>query len=591
MQNQKITINNNKQLNIIRPFSSQKYYHNTFNPLNKTYNQLNNEKNIKNIQTKKMNNYIFYDNLSEKVLNLYDFASSIKSEHVKDNKLCKIYNKSTKNNICRDPYQNYMMYNKNKKNEINIIKNASQIKANNPLFKKININTKNKLNERRQNILKNRNIINYISPKINNFSNHYDFTKVNNYLSDNYFKNNKLFDYKDNYIERNTYIINQSPVGRFDDYFCDNKYSNYKLDKRKVLNNQILITNSINKDINKRLRIESPTSLSYHSYIRKQSPKEMSIEHNIEYDINNFDNKNKSKFIKEEIINKIKNIPFNEKDNSKIKTDKKKSINNILNYNNFKSVTISRLIRDLFFKNNDDNNNENKSLSNLENSNNLKIYYNKTNNDEIINELNENKNCIKNNININNDKIKKKTNSNNNTKNKIYKSPINKKIKKIIKNDIEIIIEYNNDNNIENLILKDKNGKIINFIPNKISDKTQNCKTINISSDGINKYKNYSLRSSTKKTIDKLKNGNNKQSMKENKSCLQSPNNLNLFTKKMYFNNKFNNNDIYENIQSIQSINITSPNNYSKNNYNIKRRIPINNINKKLNKYLISAKI
>jgi hypothetical protein len=284
-----------------------------------------------------MNNYIFYDNLSEKVLNLYDFASSIKSEHVKDNKLCKIYNKSTKNNIIRDPYQNYMMYNKNKKNEINVIKNASQIKANNPLFKKININTKNKLNERRQNILKNRNIINYISPKINNFSNHYDFTKVNNYLSDNYFKNNKLFDYKDNYIERNTYIINQSPVGRFDDYFCDNKYSNYKLDKRKVLNNQILITNSINKDINKRLRIESPTSLSYHSYIRKQSPKEMSIEHNIEYDINNFDNKNKSKFIKEEIINKIKNIPFNEKDNSIIKTDKKKSINNILNYNNFKN--------------------------------------------------------------------------------------------------------------------------------------------------------------------------------------------------------------------------------------------------------------
>jgi hypothetical protein len=346
MQNQKITINNNKQLNIIRPFSSQKYYHNTFNPLNKTYNQLNNEKNIKNIQTKKMNNYIFYDNLSEKVLNLYDFASSIKSEHVKDNKLCKIYNKSTKNNIIRDPYQNYMMYNKNKKNEINIIKNASQIKANNPLFKKININTKNKLNERRQNILKNRNIINYISPKINNFSNHYDFTKVNNYLSDNYFKNNKLFDYKDNYIERNTYIINQSPVGRFDDYFCDNKYSNYKLDKRKVLNNQILITNSINKDINKRLRIESPTSLSYHSYIRKQSPKEMSIEHNIEYDINNFDNKNESKFIKEEMINKIKNIPFYEKDNSKIQTDKKKSINNILNYNNFKSVTISRLIRD-----------------------------------------------------------------------------------------------------------------------------------------------------------------------------------------------------------------------------------------------------
>ena len=591
MQNQKITINNNKQLNIIRPFSSQKYYHNTFNPLNKTYNQLNNEKNIKNIQTKKMNNYIFYDNLSEKVLNLYDFASSIKSEHVKDNKLCKIYNKSTKNNIIRDPYQNYMMYNKNKKNEINIIKNASQIKANNPLFKKININTKNKINERRQNILKNRNIINYISPKINNFSNHYDFTKVNNYLSDNYFKNNKLFDYKDNYIERNTYIINQSPVGRFDDYFCDNKYSNYKLDKRKIFNNQILITNSINKDINKRLRIESPTSLSYHSYIRKQSPKEMSIEHNIEYDINNFDNKNKSKFIKEEMINKIKNIPFNEKDNSIIKTDKKKSINNILNYNNFKSVTISRLIRDLFFKNNDDNDNENKSLSNLENNNNLKIYYNKTNNDEIINELNENKNCIKNNININNDKIKKKTNSNNNTKNKIYKSPINKKIKKIIKNDIEIIIEYNNDNNIENLILKDKNGKIINFIPNKISDKTQNCKTINISSDGINKYKNYSLRSSTKKTIDKLKNGNNKKSMKENKSCLQSPNNLNLFTKKMYFNNKFNNNDIYENIQSIQSINITSPNNYSKNNYNIKRRIPINNINKKLNKYLISAKI
>ena len=599
MQNQKITINNNKQINPIRPFSSQKYYHNALISLNNTYNKLNNKKTIKKIPIKNHkditdsnekiinSNNIFYDNLSENILNLYDFEDTVKAENDQDKFFVKLYNKRSnkyyKSNISRDPYQSYIMNHKNRKNEINKNKNVSEIRENNPLFKKININKRNKINERKQSILKNRNIINYISPKINNFSNHYDFTKINNYLSDKNFKYNKIFsNYKHKFIERNSYNINQSPVGRFDQYFFDNNNSNYKYDKRKQINNQILITNSINKDLNKRLRIESPTSLSYHSYIKKNSPKEMSIEHNIEYDIHNFNNKNKSNCKREEMNKKkVNNIPFNEKDKLKLKTDKINNFYNMLNCNNFKSVTINKLIQDLYSKNNDnDNNNENsKNTSNLDN-NNTNIHYNKTDNTNKIKVLKENNN--------NNYKVNQK-NNNNNPNNK---SMINKKIKQIITNDnIEIIIEYNNDNNIQKLILNDKKGKKINFVPKNISYKTNNSNTTDISSNNnnkisdINNIKNCSLKTSVPKTIKMLKKSINKKNKRGNKSYLESSEILKIRSKEIFFGNKLN-----DEPENAHSINITSPNNDIKSNHNIKRRIPINNSNK-TNKYFMSSKI
>ena len=618
MKNRKINIYSNTKLYALRPFSSQKFYNNPHNTLKYTHKQLYNKININKIpiQTNKdiinsnekyiNNNNQCFDNLSEKVLNLYDFADTIKSEHDSEKYNFKIINKipaDYQNTFTRDPYTNYVR-NKNKKININMNKNSlSGIVTNNPSFKKIFLNKRNNnisnisnisnTNPKIESAKKNRNIINYVSPKINNVTSHYDYNYYNNYLTENpkYKRNSKIMsNYKYVFKERNSYNLNKSPVGRFDNYFFDSNYSNYKLDKKKLLNNEIMMTNSIKKEMNKRLRIESPTSLSYHSYLRKKSPKEMSIEHNIEYDIHNFSNKNNLKFINvnqnESNRKETNNIPFNEKENEKfklktenndlIRNKAKFDTNNNLNFNKLKSVTVSRLIKDLYSQNTDIDNNENNKSKELNKNDNLISYCNKTDDTK---EINTNKSILNNNI--NNKKNQKRINVNKNINNK---STINKKIKKIIKNDIEIIIEYNNDNNIKRLILNDKKGRKINFIPNNIIYKKKNFNTIDNTPNSlnINKIKNDSLNSSISKKTKVLKNSINKKNKKDNRSSIKSSDIFTLYSKEKLLYNKLNtspqNDGRCDN--AIQSINISFKNS---NNRNInKKRIPNNHNNKKI---------
>ena len=106
MQNRKINIYSNTKLYAIRPFSSQKLYNNPYNTLKNTYKQLNNKINIKKIpiQTNRdiinsnekyiNNNNQCFDDLSEKVLNLYDFADTIKSQHDSEKYNFKLTNKN-----------------------------------------------------------------------------------------------------------------------------------------------------------------------------------------------------------------------------------------------------------------------------------------------------------------------------------------------------------------------------------------------------------------------------------------------------------------------------------------------------------------
>ena len=160
---------------------------------------------------------------------------------------------------------------------------------------------------------------------------------------------------------------------------------------------------------------------------------------------------------------------------------KYKTLNNenlcLFNFNKkkFKSTTVSELIKDYLC---------NKSEKGIETEN--------------SSSKNSNNNTIKKNIyiqdytntNETNKKIINKLNSDIKTKNISFKNftnnrtPIIKRTEKIVNNNIEITLEYNKENNIQKLILNDKKGKIINFIPNNKSN--NNLRKINDSNKRIN---------------------------------------------------------------------------------------------------------
>ena len=282
---------------------------------------------------------------------------------------------------------------------------------------------------------------------------------------------------------------NKSPVGRFDSYFYN---SVFYTDKKYNTNNDKDFKNSFNYLNSNKLSIESPTCISYQSFIGKNSNKEMSIEHNIEYDIN--DKKDsKLSIIEKNKIDKYKldGVLYTKSNNLKLKGEnrimkKYKTLNNenlcLFNFNKkkFKSTTVSELIKDYLC---------NKSEKGIETEN--------------SSSKNSNNNTIKKNIyiqdytntNETNKKIINKLNSDIKTKNISFKNftnnrtPIIKRTEKIVNNNIEITLEYNKENNIQKLILNDKKGKIINFIPNNKSN--NNLRKINNSNKRINsKYNN-----------------------------------------------------------------------------------------------------
>ena len=499
----------NNGINSTRTLSTQKQYHymknSQSNPLTKV-NSCFNEKFLKDSK-RTYNNYIdisiennnnnrlYYDQLCEKVLNLYNLANIIKTKHNNERYSIKKNNNSYNCFINK----NIIGHSLNLKNTQSIInKNIlSDIELNNSSFKKIIQNKKNnikKYNLKNKNLKKNRNYFYSISPKKNDLSsnNSNDIYTCNNFKSQcldyNYRINNKLIPNQILNIKENN-NNNKSPVGRFDSYFYN---SVFYTDKKYNTNNDKDFKNSFNYLNSNKLSIESPTCISYQSFIGKNSNKEMSIEHNIEYDIN--DKKDsKLSIIEKNKIDKYKldGVLYTKSNNLKLKGEnrimkKYKTLNNenlcLFNFNKkkFKSTTVSELIKDYLC---------NKSEKGIETEN--------------SSSKNSNNNTIKKNIyiqdytntNETNKKIINKLNSDIKTKNISFKNftnnrtPIIKRTEKIVNNNIEITLEYNKENNIQKLILNDKKGKKINFISNNKSN--NNLRKINNSNKRINsKYNN-----------------------------------------------------------------------------------------------------
>ena len=629
---------NNFRINSSKHFSTQKNSQNEIISLSSTLSKVNssyyNKINLTNAFKKKGHNFnnpkeegvnqLYFDNLNEKVFNLYNLVDTIKMKHNNEKDSIKKGNDIPKyyiNNEYKEQTINFIVNNdknmeKHLSGQININNNTlKEMMLNNASFKKIilnkkyNINNTKIINRKKQNLKKNRKVICSISPegnnnilsnyKINSFS---DFKNERLDKVQNRNNNYKLINIKEN--RKNN--INKSPVGRFDSYFF-NSYSN---SDRKGLNNQVLFKKNIdNINLNKKLEIENPSCLSYQSILKKASPKEMLIEHNIEYDINhksnskNLNNNNTYK-IRKHIFDRI---PYNKKDTYKFITEnniKKNYItennitkknqtfdtNLILNYNKFKSSTVSKLIRDYYCNTNTSINNDEDEEHNSKNSS-INILRNETeNNSQIVNSVQgktiENKFFYS----KNNQKVKK--NITNIKKDLKMHTPI--KVEKIVQNDIEITLEYNKDNKIQQLILHDKNGKKINFIPkDKINNDSKTINTMLNSNKRVifknNKNKNIILSNSSYNKRNSLLNDKlNKFNNNENKSSIHLnkiiP--INSKEKQIYSKFKISPQKFYsENLgyTLTQSLNVSSP----PDNYILsinKKRLPVNSNHKKTNK-------
>ena len=634
---------NNFRINSSKHFSTQKNSQNEIISLSSTLSKVNssyyNKINLTNAFKKKGHNFnnpkeedvnqLYFDNLNEKVFNLYNLVDEIKMKHNNEkNSTNKVKNnpKYYINNEYKEQTINFIVNNyknmqKHFNNQISINKNTlTEMMLNNSSFKKIILNKKyNKnstklINRKNQNLKKNRKVICSISPEGNNNTlSNYNINSFSDFKyerldkSQNRNNNYKLINIKEN--KKNN--INRSPVGRFDSYFF-NSYSN--TDKKR-LNNQVLVKNNINNinhNLDKKLEIESPACLSYQSILRKASPKEMSIEHNIEYDINNKSNSknlnNKTNNTNKMRRNIIDKIPYNKKYNYKFITEKniKKNYNTeniisnnnqtlnydtnlILNYNKFKSTTVSKLIRDYYCNTNTNINDNEVEEHNSKNSS-INIFRNKTeNNSQIVNSVqgktienkfnNKNKNKVKKNIkNIKKD-IKMHTPT---------------KVEKIVQNDIEITLEYNKDNKIQQLILYDKNGKKLNFIPNdKINNDSKTINTIFNSKKRVifknKKIKNiiipnssYSKRNSfLSDNLNKWNNNENRSSVQLNKIIPIKEKEKQIYQKFKISPQKF----YYENLGNnlIHSLNVSSPQ-YNYIQPTNKNRLPVNSNHKKTSK-------
>lgn len=634
---------NNFRINSSKQFATQKSSQNDIISLSNTLSKVNssfyNKINLTNAFKKKGHNFnnpkeedvnqLYFDNLNEKVFNLYNLVDEIKMKHNNEKNSLKKQSNNPKyyiNNEYKEQTINFIVNNdknvqKHLNRQININKNTlAEMMINNASFKKIilnkkyNINNTNIFNRKKQNSKKNRKVIYSISPEGNtNLLSNYNLNSFSDFKNERVDKvHNRNNNYKLISIrEKKKNNINKSPVGRFDSYFF-NSYSN--TDKKR-LNNQVLIKNNIdniNLNLNKKLEIENPACLSYQSILRKISPKEMSIEHNIEYDINS---KRNSKNLYDYNNNKnrkhiIDRIPYNKNHNYKFVTEnniRKNYIiennntkrtntlncdtNLILNYNKFKSTTVSKLIKDYYCTNINTNNNEDEE--NNSNNSNINIFKNNPpeNNSQIANSVQVK--TIENKLSNNNNKKKAKNKNNITNMKKDIKKHSPKKVEKIVQNDIEITLEYNKDNTIQQLILNDKDGKKINFIPNdKINN---NCKTINTifnSKKRIilkNKNKNiipsnssYSKRNSLiNDKLNKLNSNENRSSVQLNKIIPNKTKEKQICPKFKASPQKFYSENLGDTL--LQSLNVSSPpDNYIQSTN--KKRFPVNSNHKKTSK-------
>ena len=486
---------NKENISILsRPFSVNTYHQrrdNTFqSPLNKKnnysfYNKYiytNNYNNIAKLNVKRkqkllefkpneiineredINNKPNYDNLSVKIFNLYN---------IKD---------------------------KNEPFAIRINNNSPKYYINNCvnqlLFKKLSPENRIRNNE---NFINNKNINNKDNNCINNINNKYILSLVSP-KSKNYKKivlnknntNNNIINIKkcnnekiiNNNIKEinNIQLSNQNNQGRINlNKYSNHSYSNiYKINPKNIYNNNISIPEEKNLDVinnsnmeifskrfknselilkNENIKIKTIMNKNrmnfYNNRIKETNltleiPERKSFNKNFSPKINNINNnkQNKSFFnlSKNESNNNTYLFSDNKRNIKKLKNTKNKNrvVNSIfdLKNNKFESKTLNEIIQEF-------NEKEEKDFNKI----------------ETINNKNNNNNKIKHKIPY--QKIKKKKIITNDDG--IIKLPNNMKNPR--KNNFDIYLQYNQKNDVEKILLNDKNGKITSFIPMKNKDK------------------------------------------------------------------------------------------------------------------------
>ena len=496
---------NKENINISsRPFSVHTYHQSREipfqSPLNKKINYsfynkyiyTNNYNNITKLKIKKkqkllefkpniiineveeINNKPNFDNLSVKIFNLYNikdknepFAIRINNNNPKYyinncvNQL--LFKKLSPDNRNNNKENNLKNKSKNNKNinikDNNCINNKyilSLVSPKNKNNKKIVLNKNNNNTTNIINIKKcnNDKIINDNIP-LNNQNNQGKIINLNNY--NNY--NNHSFT---NVCKINPKNINNNnatiPEEKSFVPINNSKTENFRkcLKNRELrMNKNIKIKNIMNKN-----RINFYNNKIKDTNLTLEIPERMSFNKILSRKIDNIKNKQNKSFLNlnnNEIINNNTYLfSDNKRDIQRIKNIKNKNrlVNSIfdLKNNKFESKTLNKIIQEF-------NEKEEKDFNQIET-----INYN---------------NKIKHKIPYQKIKYKKVITNKN-----IIKLP--KNMKKSFKNNFDIYLQYNQKNDVEKILLNDKNGKITSFIPMKNNSKFNTIdKTTNNNMDNI----------------------------------------------------------------------------------------------------------
>ena len=401
---------------------------NNYEPVNKKIIELKPNEIINEVE--EINNKQKYENLNVKIFNLYNLKDKSEPFIKINNNNPKYYINNCVNQVL---LKNIITRNKKNNDEKNLnekingdAKNKKYVftlfspRYEGNKYRKINfgIENKNIINIKKSNNPKNMN--KNINGKENNEINPKKTKKhkiLYNYDNNTFNNLKNIFDKEISFQEKNIDIINKTYNNQNDKYsYClgNKTCKNIGVKNNMNKNRKNFYNEIINK--NSKLTLDNLNRFSY---------KKISSKINKESNSNN--------------LNQILNLEQDENNNNKYlfsenkqKINKNRVIKSIFDLKNikFESKTLNKIIQEF-------NENEFEKNDLIENK-------------EIINKISlqkmKNKNIIKNNENF----------------------QIPKNIKKIPNNDCEIYLKYNHSNNVEKILLNDKNGNITSFIPSKI---------------------------------------------------------------------------------------------------------------------------
>ena len=434
---------NQNKINNIFDYNKNAYINNKMSKLNgHICKNIIESKQKKPINERKYNQN--FDNLSVKIFNLYNLKNKNEPFAIKiNNNSPKYYINNCVNQLLfkklsPDKTNNKILENNiNEKTNNNIINSHRYVfsltSPKNKTYKKVNFD-KDK-SKKIINIIKSNNskIIKSSDSSIKNIllrhikkNKNMNFNNDMNYSIENIYNNSSK-----NMISsiKNLDIINKTQIGQFDNYFCNSGNKTCKhIDFNKIMNKND--KRFYNEETNKNLTVEYQSRISDNNLI---SPKTNKI-NNIK-DIKFLNSKQKSKYQKIKFSENTKQEKIKNKN-----TKDKRAFNSIfdLKNNKFQSKTINELIKK--FDINEESDLEKKEFINKKKFIKNKIPYQKVS----------------------------------------VTNKINKNLKKIRNDDYEIYLQYNNQNNIEKILLNDKNGRITCFIPSiNNNDKYKTLEQIN----------------------------------------------------------------------------------------------------------------